>query len=80
MHYSNNLNEKCISYSNIFAKVYCRASQVALGPNPSEGGNATIVLVLSHHCQDQLHSAEQPAQIMPHRCTAMEPRTVCKDL
>ena len=30
MHYSNNLNEKCISYSNIFAKVYCRASQVAL--------------------------------------------------
>ena len=30
MHYSNNLNEKCISYSNIFAKVYCRASQMAL--------------------------------------------------
>ena len=24
------MNEKCISYSNIFTKVYCRASQAAL--------------------------------------------------
>lgn len=43
------------------------SSQVALEPNPSQGRNATIVLELSHHCQDQLHSTEQPAQT--HRCS-----------
>lgn len=57
----------------------CIVSLRVADSNPSEGGNATIVLV-SHHCQDELHSTEQPAQTVPPGYTAMEPRTICKDL
>lgn len=57
------------------------SSQVASEPNPFKAGNAISVLLLSYHCQPEVHP-ESPLQIIvPHRCMAADsPNTICKDL